>query len=108
MSDGGFEVVIASSGEQAVSLLEAADGKYRALVSDINLGCDKLDGWEVARHAREINPTFVVVYMSGDSAEDWASKGVPNSIMLAKPFVACYRCCSTSRRRYADNVSRLS
>jgi len=86
MSDGGFEVVIASSGEQAVSLLEAADGKYRALVSDINLGCDKLDGWEVARHAREINPTFVVVYMSGDSAEDWASKGVPNSIMLAKPF----------------------
>jgi hypothetical protein len=24
--------------------------------------------------------------MSGDSAEDWASKGVPHSIMLPKPF----------------------
>jgi len=24
--------------------------------------------------------------MSGKYAEDWASKGVPNSIMLAKPF----------------------
>jgi hypothetical protein len=24
--------------------------------------------------------------MSGDSAEEWASKGVPISIMLAKPF----------------------
>jgi hypothetical protein len=24
--------------------------------------------------------------MSGAHAEDWASKGVPNSIMLAKPF----------------------
>jgi hypothetical protein len=24
--------------------------------------------------------------VSGDSAEDWGSKGVPNSIMLAKPF----------------------
>jgi hypothetical protein len=24
--------------------------------------------------------------MSGDSAEEWASKGVPNSIMLSKPF----------------------
>lgn len=24
--------------------------------------------------------------MSGDSAEDWGSKGVPNGIMLAKPF----------------------
>jgi hypothetical protein len=37
-------------------------------------------------HAREINPSFPVVYMSGDSAEDWASQGVPNSIMLSKPF----------------------
>jgi hypothetical protein len=24
--------------------------------------------------------------MSGASADDWASKGVPNSIMLSKPF----------------------
>ena len=24
--------------------------------------------------------------MSGDSAADWASAGVPNSIMLTKPF----------------------
>jgi hypothetical protein len=24
--------------------------------------------------------------MSGKDAADWASKGVPNSIMLAKPF----------------------
>ena len=26
------------------------------------------------------------VYMSGDSAEDWASHGVPHNIMFAKPF----------------------
>ncbi len=86
LSEGGFEIVIASSGENAVELLNASDGKYRALVTDINLGRDKLDGWEVARHAREIDPEFPVVYMSGDSAADWASKGVPNSIMLSKPF----------------------
>jgi DNA-binding response OmpR family regulator len=85
LTDGGFEIVIASSGEQAVELL-AADGKCRALVTDINLGRDKLDGWEVARHAREADPVFPVVYMSGDSAGDWASKGVSNSVMLAKPF----------------------
>jgi hypothetical protein len=24
--------------------------------------------------------------MSGDSSDDWGSKGVPNSIMLEKPF----------------------
>ena len=86
LEDGGFEIVIASSGEEALGLLDSAAVKHRALVTDINLGRDKLDGWEVARHAREIDPAFPVVYMSGDSAEDWASKGVPNSIMLSKPF----------------------
>ena len=86
LEDGGFAIVIASSGEQAMELLDSADVKHRALVTDINLGRDRLDGWEVARHARENDPAFPVVYMSGDSAEDWASKGVPNSIMLLEPF----------------------
>jgi DNA-binding response OmpR family regulator len=78
--------VIASSGKNGVELLDASEGKYRALVTDINLGRDKIDGWDVARHAREIDPSFPVFYMSGKDAGDWASKGVPNSIMLAKPF----------------------
>ena len=86
LKEGGFEIVSASSGEHAVELLDSAEGKYRALVTDINLGRDKLEGWEVARHAREADPALPVIYMSGDSVEDWASKGVPNSIMLAKPF----------------------
>jgi DNA-binding response OmpR family regulator len=67
-------------------LLHAAEIKYRALLTDINLGRDKLTGWDVARHAREIDLTFPVVYLSGDSAEQWAVQGVPNSIMLSKPF----------------------
>jgi DNA-binding response OmpR family regulator len=86
LTDGGFEIAIASSGEHAVKLLDASEGKYRALVTDINLGRDKIDGWDVARHAREIDPNFPVVYMSGRDADEWASKGVPNSVMLAKPF----------------------
>ncbi len=86
LTDGGFDIVMASSGENAVELLDASEGKYRALVTDINLGRDGIDGWDVARHAREIDPAFPVVYMSGKDAADWASKGVPNSIMLAKPF----------------------
>ena len=45
-----------------------------------------IDGWEVAQQAREIDPQFPVVYMSGASAADWPSKGVPKSIMLEKPF----------------------
>jgi CheY-like chemotaxis protein len=83
--DGGFDTVVAASGEEALTLLQGHKGKYRALVTDINL-TGKMDGWEVAQHAREIEPDFPVVYMSGAAAADWTSKGVPNSIMLAKPF----------------------
>jgi CheY-like chemotaxis protein len=86
LADGGFEVVIAGSGENAVELLDQSAGKYRALVTDINLGPSKVEGWDVARHAREIDPEFPVIYMSGKDLADWASKGVPNSILLAKPF----------------------
>lgn len=85
LGDGGFEPDVTSSGEEAVTLLKGHKGKYRALVTDINLQ-GKMDGWEVAQYAREIDPAFPVVYMSGAAAADWASKGVPNSIMLSKPF----------------------
>jgi CheY-like chemotaxis protein len=85
LSDGGFDTVIAASGEEALTLLQGHKGKYRALVTDINLQ-GKMDGWEVAQRAREIEPDFPVVYMSGAAAADWTSKGVPNSIMLEKPF----------------------
>jgi DNA-binding response OmpR family regulator len=85
LSDGGFDIVIAASGEEALTLFQRDKVKYRALVTDINLK-GKMDGWEVAQRAREIEPDFPVVYMSGAAAADWTSKGVPNSIMLEKPF----------------------
>jgi DNA-binding response OmpR family regulator len=85
LSEAGFEPAIAPSGEEAVTLLKGLKTKYRALVTDISLR-GRMDGWEVAQQAREIDPEFPVVYMSGKSAADWASKGVPNSIMLEKPF----------------------
>ena len=86
LSDGGFEVTIASSGEQATELMNAANPPFRAVVTDINLGRDRMDGWDVARHARESKPDMPIIYMTGDSADEWASKGVPNSILLTKPF----------------------
>jgi DNA-binding response OmpR family regulator len=85
LTDGGFAAVITASGEEAVTLLASEGAKYRAVVTDINLS-GKTDGWEVAQRAREIDHAFPVIYMSGAHAEDWAVKGVPNSIMLAKPF----------------------
>jgi DNA-binding response OmpR family regulator len=83
--EGGFEVAIAASGEEAVMLLKNRLAPYRALVTDINL-TGTLDGWEVAKTAREIDPAFPIVYISGAAGEQWPSHGVPNSILLQKPF----------------------
>lgn len=85
LTEAGFEPAIAPSGEEAVTLLQGMKHAYRALVIDIGLR-GRMDGWEVARQAREIDPEFPIIYMSGQSAADWPSKGVPNSIMLEKPF----------------------
>lgn len=85
LGDGGFEPTITAAGEEAITLLKEHKGRYRALVTDINLE-GEMDGWEVARLTREIDPEFPVVYTSGTAVADWASKGVPNSIMLSKPF----------------------
>jgi DNA-binding response OmpR family regulator len=85
LTDAGFEPAIAATGEEAVTLLQGGNTKYRALVTDIKL-LGRIDGWEIAQKAREIDPGFPIVYISGANAENWASRGVPNSIMLTKPF----------------------
>lgn len=86
LDDGGFKVVLSTSGEDAVKLLDLREPKFRALVTDINLGRGAMNGWEVARHARVVDPDLAVVYMTGDSAAEWAAQGVPNSVLLTKPF----------------------
>jgi DNA-binding response OmpR family regulator len=55
------------------------------VLTDIKIGGD-LDGWDVARHARELKPEIPVIYISGDSTHEWPVKGVPGSVMVAKPF----------------------
>ena len=87
LCDGGYEPAIVASGEEAVTLLQGNRQHYRAIVSDINLK-GTMSGWDVARQAREIDPSFPVVYTTGTAAEQWASHGVPNSILLTKPFAA--------------------
>jgi DNA-binding response OmpR family regulator len=83
--DGGFEPAIMASGEEALSLLQTHADKYRALVVDIHLR-GKLDGWEVARRARIVHPECAVIYITAANGHEWALQGVPNSILVAKPF----------------------
>jgi DNA-binding NtrC family response regulator len=85
LKDAGFGCLITTSGEEANNLLVEGIGKYCALVTDIKLS-GGIDGWKVGRCVRELNQYIPVIYMTGDSAEKWASCGVPHSIILNKPF----------------------
>lgn len=85
LSEGGFESEVVASGEQALAVLQGEHPDYRAVVTDINLQ-GELTGWDVARRARELNAEIPVVYMSGAAADQWTSHGVPNSLLLQKPF----------------------
>jgi DNA-binding response OmpR family regulator len=96
LADGGYEPAIAPSGEEAVTLLRGNRRKYCALVTDINL-MGRIDGWELARLAREINPEFPILYITGAHADQWPSRGVPNSVLLTKPFAPAQLVTAVSR-----------
>ena len=81
---GGFTVHESIDGDLALAEIDNYEVLH-GLVTDVRLGSE-LDGWGVARHARLKFPSIAVVYITGDSAGDWSSEGVPNSIVLQKPF----------------------
>ena len=85
LDEGGFKVATVGSAEEAITLLTGKTAAYCALITDINLA-GGMDGWEIARKAREIDAGFPIVYMTGAAGAEWPSKGVPNSILLNKPF----------------------
>ena len=83
--EGGFATDILSSGEEALTLFRGRAKNYKLLVTDVSLK-GRMNGWQVAKQVREIDPGCPVVYMTGGAADDWASQGVPNSLLLQKPF----------------------
>jgi DNA-binding NtrC family response regulator len=83
--DAGFEIVSAQNGTQAIAELDADATRFKGVITDIRFGTEP-NGWDVGRHARELVPAMPVVYISGDSSHEWSSLGVPESVMIAKPF----------------------
>ena len=87
LESGGYTVVTAATGEEALDLLEKRTDEISGVLTDIRLGSGP-DGWQVARHARELKPNMAIVYATGDSAHEWASQGVPKSLLMQKPYAA--------------------
>jgi DNA-binding response OmpR family regulator len=86
LTENGFDVTSASSAEEAISVLDKRGGEFSGIITDIRLGRGET-GWRVGQHAREIVSNIPVVYVTADSASEWTSHGVPNSILVQKPFV---------------------
>jgi DNA-binding response OmpR family regulator len=85
LAEYGFTSDILSSGEEALTLFSAPGKCHKALVTDVSLS-GSLNGWDVARRIREKQPDLPVVYMTGAGSDLWKSQGVPNSVLLQKPF----------------------
>jgi DNA-binding response OmpR family regulator len=86
LNGAGFEVVVADNGRDALAELNADAARFDAVITDIRLGSGA-NGWDIGRHARDLIPDMPIIYISGDSGQEWLSKGVPRSVMIAKPFV---------------------
>lgn len=84
LRDSGFERAVARTGEEGILLLEETRS-FRGVVTDIDLGGD-ISGWAVARRARESGSDTSIVYMTGGSAGQWMTHGVPLSVLVTKPF----------------------
>jgi CheY-like chemotaxis protein len=85
LRDGGYGVVTAQSGDDAIALLESGEHEFAGLVTDVNLG-ELSNGWRVAQRARELKPDMPIVYTTGYNSGNWTARGVPNSIVVQKPF----------------------
>ena len=83
--DSGYSVRLASSGLEALSIIEEREQTFLGLITDIQLGAGP-DGWDLAHRARELNPDLPVLYMSGNCAHEYSTRGVADSRMVQKPF----------------------
>lgn len=81
--EAGFVITASSNGEDAIKQLELWN--FAAVVTDIRLGAGP-SGWDVARVARQRDPSILVIYMTGDSGADWVSEGISKSVIVQKPF----------------------
>ena len=80
LEDAGFEVIEATSGGEALELLQAGI-TLDALLTDIRL--PGADGWAVAKAYRERFPDLPVLYVTGYVEQ---MQPVPGGIIVSKPY----------------------
>ncbi len=84
LSDDGFLIVSAATGEEALSLISDGE-RFDVLFTDIQLP-GSVDGLDIARFAREHYPIVPVVFTTGqpDRMSGWVIG--PHDIFIPKPY----------------------
>lgn len=85
LETAGYAVIAATTGPEAIRILAERAHELSGLATDIRLPRGP-DGWEIGRRARELRSNLPVVYTTGDSAVDWSARGVPESVVVQKPY----------------------
>jgi PAS domain S-box-containing protein len=86
LTAGGYQVVAAANGPEAIEAAGGHDGALALLLTDVNMPV--MPGREVAERIKAISPDIEVVFMSGYTAGMVGStKGVdPGVVLIEKPF----------------------
>lgn len=104
---GGFTVIPVQLASEALSVLDSKSAELSGLVTDIRLPGGP-DGWEIARHARELRPDLPVVYTTADSAVEWPVQGVPRSVVVQKPYAGAQLLTAISTLMTAADTNRTT
>ena len=85
LDDAGYQVLAASSGQEAYDCLIDQAGLVGTLVTDIGLR-GVISGWDVADFGREMTPELRVIYVTGADGDQFTARGVGGGLLMAKPF----------------------
>lgn len=95
LSDEGFYVIEAESGDAALPILQA-DQSIKLLLTDIQLP-GLLNGHALASKARENDPGLPIIYMTGRPGNDDEADGSGRDVFISKPYTLA-SVCQTARR----------
>ncbi len=82
----GYKVLEASSGVEALEIMDRENGHVDLVVSDVVM--PEMDGPTLLRHLRQRNPNIRIIFMSGYAEEAFRKNLGPdeNFVFLPKPF----------------------
>ncbi|WP_181008442.1 ATP-binding protein [Sphingomonas montanisoli] len=84
LESSGCDATVVTDAGEAAGLIESAGGSLSGLIVNVELG-DGVNGWDLARRLREVNPGAAIGYISGLGPGDWAINGVPGSVLIGAP-----------------------